>query len=100
MIIWLMVACFYIILGISVCFRKKYFNFWANFKGAEVKDVDAYNRAVGRLLMLYGFLLALLAPLLKNGQPLLAVLVVVGTVVLSILLMVIYQCVIVAKYRK
>lgn len=100
MIIWLIVALFFILLGISAFFKKDTFNFWANFKGAEIRDVKAYNRSVGRLFLLYGFLLALLALLLKEGEPLKVVFAILGVIVLTILLMVIYQSLIVPKYRK
>lgn len=102
-IIWLIVSLFFVVWGFITYFSKstKPFGFWANAAVAEMKDVKAYNRALGKLWCVYGVLLALLGIPLLGGQnsagPILTML---GTMLISIGAMVVYVVVIEAKYRK
>ena len=78
-IIWLVLATFFVGLGIYCCFSKKAkaFGFWANAEVFAVKDgkVREYNKVLGRLWIVFGIILAFLGiPLLKgqnalNAQP-------------------------------
>ena len=57
-IIWVIVALIIIGIGIHACFSKKEaaFGFWANVKQFPVKDIRAYNRATGKLFIIYGLI--------------------------------------------
>lgn len=48
-IIWAIVGCAFIGLGISAFFSKKAVGFWANAKPFPVEDIKGYNSAVGKL---------------------------------------------------
>lgn len=54
-IIWAVGGAFFIGMGIYDFFSKKQkpFGFWANAETLEIKDVKAYNRALGILWMVY-----------------------------------------------
>ena len=63
-IIWALVGMLFIIGGIYCINSKKEvaFGFWANAKTApiEVKNIKAYNKALGKLWCAYGFFFILL----------------------------------------
>lgn len=104
-IIWLAMAAFFVALGIycHVSKKTKAFGFWANAETFEVKDgkVREYNKALGRLWIAFGIILALLGiPLLKGQNAPEALISVVGTMFLSIGAMVYYTVVLENKYRK
>ena len=104
-IIWLVLAAFFVGLGIYCCFSKKAkaFGFWANAEVFAVKDgkVREYNKALGRLWIVFGIILAFLGiPLLKGQNAPEVMLSVVGTMFLSIGAMVYYVVVLENKYRK
>ena len=66
-IIWAIVGCAFIGLGISAFFSKKAVGFWANAKPFPVEDIKGYNGAVGKLFILYGVgFIALGLPLLRG----------------------------------
>lgn len=68
-IIWTIVGCAFIGLGISAFFSKKAVGFWANAKPFPVEDIKGYNGAVGKLFILYGAgFIALGLPLLRGGE--------------------------------
>lgn len=104
-VIWLIMSVAFILLGIYCFFSKsaKAFGFWAN---AEVFEVEAekvrlYNRALGRLWMVFGVLFAILGiPLLKGQNAPEVLLSVVGTMFLAIGAMIYYVLVLENKYRK
>jgi len=102
-IIWLIMSLFFVGMGI-VCFiskKEKAFGFWANAETLPVKDVKAYNRALGKLWCAYGVALAFLGiPLLQGQNSAGAVVSILGTMFLSIILMAVYVTVIERKYRK
>lgn len=50
-IIWAIVGCAFIGLGISAFFSKKAVGFWANAKPFPVEDIKGYNGAVGKLFI-------------------------------------------------
>lgn len=102
-IIWLILSLFFIGMGI-VCFvskKEKAFGFWANAETLPVKDVKAYNRALGKLWCAYGVALACLGiPLLQGQNTEGLVLPILGTMFISVIAMAVYVTVIEKKYRK
>ncbi|MBQ7919349.1 MAG: hypothetical protein IJ324_05365 [Lachnospiraceae bacterium] len=102
-ILWTILSVFFVVWGIVTYFAKsaKPFGFWANAEVAEMKDVKAYNRALGKLWCVYGILLALLGiPLLGGQNSAGGIFSILGTMLISIGAMVVYVVVIEAKYRK
>ena len=102
-ILWIMLSLFFVVWGIFTYFAKteKPLGFWANAEVAEMKDVKAYNRALGKLWCVYGILLALLGlPLLGGQNSAGIILSILGTMLISIGAMVVYVVGIEAKYRK
>ena len=102
-ILWTILSVFFVVWGIVTYFAKsaKPFGFWANAEVAEMKDVKAYNRALGKLWCVYGILLALLGIPLLGGQNSAGVIFsILGTMLISIGAMVVYVVVIEPKYRK
>jgi len=101
-LIWGIMGFGFIILGIYDCFSKKEkpFGFWANAETVSVKDVKKYNRALGKLWIVFGILFTLL------GLPLLAedsawiILSILGCLPLCIGAMIVYTLGIEKKYRK
>lgn len=53
-IIWSLFGVFIIGLGIKDMFSKNPVGFWANTETIKVKDAKGYNRATGRLFIIYG----------------------------------------------
>lgn len=102
-IIWLLLSLFFVGMGIHCFVSKKEqpFGFWANAETLPVKDVKAYNRALGKLWCVYGVVLALLGLPLLQGQNSAGVIIsILGTMFASIGAMVVYVTVIEKKYRK
>ena len=79
--------------------RENPVGFWANVKELpKVKDVKAYNRAVGKLWCGYGVIIVLLGlPML--GGPGGIMLTILGTAWASIGLAAVYSAVIIKKYE-
>ncbi len=102
-ILYSLIGAMFILLGIRSFFSKKEvaFGFWANAKMFPVNHVKAYNKAVGKLWCVYGILFILLGiPLLdKQNTPLILVSI-LGVMMETIAVMVIYVTVIEKKYRK
>ncbi len=100
-IMWAIVGCVMVVFGLSAFWAKKEFGFWANMKTLPMKDVKAYNRAVGWLFIVYGGIFVLLGlPLLGGRSSLGIVFSVLGVVLESIAAMAIYTIVIQSKYEK
>ena len=102
-IVWILIGLGIIIGGIAVLFAKKEkaFGFWANAKVFPVKDVRAYNKALGKLFIAFGIVFMLLGiPLLEGQNTGGIVITILGTMFLSILMMVIYVTQIERKYRR
>ncbi|MCI8359361.1 MAG: hypothetical protein HFI51_14610 [Lachnospiraceae bacterium] len=100
--IWLLIGIAFISYGVYAFFSKKAvpFGFWANAEAFPVKNVRAYNRAVGRLWCVFGVVLALLGIPLLQGQNTPGVIVsVLGTMIAAIAAMAVYVLVIERKYR-
>lgn len=101
-LIWTLFSILFIAYGIRAFYSKKAvpFGFWANAEVFAVKDVRAYNRAVGKLWCVFGIVLAFLGiPLLKGQNSPYVVFSIVGIMAESIAAMVIYVVVIEKKYR-
>jgi len=100
---WILTGIVVIIGGILVLFSKKAkpFGFWANAEVFPVKDVKAYNKALGKLFIGFGIVFMLLGiPLLEGQNSGGIVFTILGTSFLSIFTMVIYVTLIERKYRK
>ena len=99
---WTIMACFFVGLGIYDfrTDRQAAVGFWANVKTPPMRDVKAYNRAVGKLFMAYVIILFLLGLPLLSGNALLLILSVAGTMLEAIVFMAIYMIGIQGKYEK
>lgn len=101
-IIWCMLSLFFFVMGVVTYIKKDApAGFWANITQFPVKDICAYNRAVGKLWFVFGTVLLLLGlPLLAGENSGLIVITILGTMFLAIGTMVFYLLVIDKKYRK
>ena len=102
-IIWALCGAAIIGLGISACYAKSAqpFGFWSNVKVFEVTDLKAYNKAVGKLFMVYGSVFILLGlPFFAGQNNAWLVLTILGVAFSGIVAMVVYVTVIEPKYRK
>ena len=101
--IWAMCGIGIIGLGLYDYFAKsaRPFGFWANAEVFEVKDVKAYNKALGKLFMIYGSVFILLGlPLLAGQNNVWLIFTMLGVAFISIVAMAVYVTVIEPKYRK
>lgn len=79
----------------------KPFGFWANAEVAQMRDVKGYNRALGKLWCVFGVLLILVGvPILLGEKSAGIIITILGTMLLSIGVMIVYVVVIEPKYRK
>ncbi len=100
-IVWAIVGCIMIGIGIGAYVSKKPVGFWANVKTFPVKDTKGYNRAIGKLFVCYGDVFIVLGiPLLCGQNSPYIFLSVVGVMVETIIVMIIYSVVIEKKYRE
>ena len=100
-IVWAIVGCFIIGIGISAFFSKKAVGFWANIKAEPINDIKNYNYAMGKLFIVYGVIFILLGtPLLSGQNSPFILLSVVGIMIETIVTMAIYTLIIVKKYKK
>ena len=102
-VLWILIGSAFIIGGMVALFAKKAkpFGFWANAEVFPVNDTKAYNRALGKLFIVFGAAFMLLGiPLLKGQNAGGMVFTILGTMFLSIFTMVIYVTQIERKYRK
>lgn len=100
-IIWAIVGCIMIGIGISAFFSKKPVGFWANVETAPVKDIKKYNCATGKLFIIYGVIFNVLGIPLLDGQNSPYILFsVLGVMAETIALMAIYSLYITKKYKK
>ena len=99
-IIWAILGCAMIGIGISAFFSKKAVSFWANVKTFPVSDIRGYNRATGKLFILYGTIfIALGTPLLSGQNTPYILMSVLGVMLETIAIMIIYSLVIAKKYK-
>lgn len=90
-IIWCIISCLFIGIGISCLFAKRAVGFWANSKVPEIKDVKKYNRAMCIFWILFGAIMMLLGLPLLAGQNSALALISCGGVVMEIIIsMIVY----------
>lgn len=102
-VIWVIIGVLFIVMGIYDFNSKKAkpFGFWANAEVAPIEDVKGYNRALGILWCVYGFLFTLIGlPLLDGQNSGLIIIPILGAMLISIAAMVAYVVGIEPKYRK
>lgn len=100
-VIWSIVGCVFIFLGIYSFFSRKPTGFWANVELFEVTDIKRYNGAVGKLFCGFGIIFIILGfPMLAGQNSPWIIISVVGVVFEVIAMMVIYTMVIEEKYKK
>ena len=100
-VIWSVVGCLFIGLGIYSFLAKKPMGFWANAQMFEVTDRKKYNAAVGKLFIIFGIVFILLGlPLLAGQNSPWIFLSVLGALLECIAAMVVYTVVIEERYRK
>lgn len=100
-VIWGIVGCLFIGLGIYSFYSQKPMGFWANVQMFEVTDRKKYNVAVGKLFIIFGIVFILLGlPLLAGQNSPWIFLSVLGALLECIAAMVVYIVVIEERYRK
>lgn len=100
-VLWLIVGCAFIALGLYARSSKKPMGFWANAKVFAVTDVKKYNNAVAKLFIVFGIVFIILGlPLLLKTATLLIFVPTIGVMIESIVAMIFYTLVIEKKYRK
>lgn len=100
-IIWALFGCFMIGMGVSALFSKKPVGFWANIKSFPVNDIRGYNRATGKLFIFYGIIFIVLGiPLLTGQNSPYILLSVLGVMIETIAIMVIYSLFITKRYSE
>lgn len=99
LLIWEACAVIFVGIGIGCFVTKKPVGFFANAKPPEIRDIKAYNRAVGKLWLIFSAIFALLGiPLLRPDSSL-VLLSIVGLVWVIILMIIAYLR-IEQKYKK
>lgn len=102
-VIWTVIGVAFIGWGIYLILSKKASasGFWANANTPPMEDVRGYNRAVGKLWIVFGAVLIVLGlPLLAEQNSALIMIPILGIMMESIGAMVVYTIVIEKKYRK
>ena len=100
-IMWLAGGGLLTALGVGAFFSKKEVGFFCNVKPLPMSDVKAYNRAVGKLWIVFGLLLFFLGlPLLQGQNSPAIVFSVLGIMAESIGAMAVHELVIAPRYRK
>lgn len=102
-IIWAILGLVFIGMGIYDCRAKsaRPFGFWSNVKVADIKNVQAYNKALGKLFIVFGVVFIILGlPLLAGQNSPWIIFSMVGVMILAITSMAVYTVGIEGKYRK
>lgn len=100
-IIWSLIGCMFICMGIYSCVSKTPMGFWANAEVFEVSDVKKYNYAMAKLFCIFGMVQIVLGiPLLAGQNSAWILLSVAGIMIESIAAMIVYSLVIEKKYKK
>lgn len=100
-VIWALVGCIFLGVGIASFSSKQPTGFWANAKMFEVTDVKRYNRTMGWFWLAAGGTFILLGiPLLAGENSLWIIVSMLGVLPWAVGLMVIYELVIARKFRK
>ena len=99
-IVWSAVGLLIIGIGIHAFFSRKAVGFWANVNVGKIKEVKKYNRAVGKLFVTYGVIFILLGtPMLGGQNAALVILSMLGVMIETITVMVVYTLGIAGKYK-
>lgn len=99
-VLWCILGCFFIGLGVYSLFSKKPMGFWANAEMFAVTDIKKYNGAMAKLFCVFGIVLVLLGlPLLSGQNSPGIILSILGVMLESITAMVVYTTVIEKKYK-
>ena len=100
-VIWAIVGVVIIGLGVRAYLAKKAVGFWANIRPISVNDIAGYNRAVGKLFVIYGVIfIALGLPLISGQNSSFILLSVMGVMIETIVIMAIYSLCIEKKYKE
>lgn len=100
-VVWVLAGCMFIGIGIHSFRAEKEVGFWANAKVLPMKDVKKYNRAVGKLWLVYGIVFMILGTPLLGGQNSAGILFsILGIMAETIAVMAVYVLVIQKKYEK
>ena len=102
-VIWCVMGLFFIGMGIYDYHAKttRPFSFWSNVKVTEIKNVQAYNKALGKLFIAFGIAFIILGlPLLAGQNSPWIIFSIVGVMILAIASMAVYTVGIEGKYRK
>ncbi len=90
-VIWLACGICFFGLGIYCFFANKQVGFWANAKSPKVHNIKAFNRAVGKLWLVYAAVFCVLGlPMLLEQPSAWIMLSVVGAVLEIIVLIIVY----------
>lgn len=97
-----LIGLFFLIIGIRCRHSDKPSGFWANAEQFEVTDVHAYNMAMSKMWFVAAVLYTALGlPLLTPANILLVILIsVVGTMIVSIGLMIFFTTAIEPRFKK
>lgn len=97
-----LIGLFFLIIGIRCRHSDKPSGFWANAEQFEVTDVHAYNMAMSKMWFVAAVLYTALGlPLLTLANILLVILIsVVGTMIVSIGLMIFFTTAIEPRFKK
>lgn len=99
-IFWMCGGGLLIAIGISAFFARKEAGFFANVKTLPMENVKAYNRAVGKLFLVYGAVFMLLGiPLLYGNSPTI-IISILGVMAETIAAMAVYVLAIQSRYEK
>ena len=100
-VIWAIGSVIIISIGIRAYFSRKLVGFWANIKPISVNDIMGYDRAVSKLFVIYGVILIILGlPLLLGQNSPFILLSVLGVMIETIAIMVVYSLFIERKYKE
>ena len=97
-----LIGLFFLIIGIRCRHSDKPSGFWANAEQFEVTDVHAYNKTMSKLWFVAAVLYTALGlPLLTPANILLVILIsVIGTMIVSIGLMIFFTTAIEPRFKK
>ncbi len=100
-VLWLAVGALLAGIGVSAFFARKEVGFFCNVEPLPMRDVKGYNRAVGKLFIVYGIVFALLGIPLLAGQNFPGILIsILGVVAETIAAMAVYILAIQSRYEK
>lgn len=101
-ILWEVIGVLFILLGIYDYFSKKQrpFGLFANINTPPMEDVRGHNRALGKLWIGYGIVIALLGLPFLTKDILWVLLTILGTPATAIAMIALYLLKVEKKYRK